>query len=373
VTGNTESVRVLAVSGSLRKASSNSALVSAAVRVAPAGVEVSVYGELADVAPFNPDLDAGTVPIGVVRFRAALAACDAILMCSPEYAHGVSGVLKNALDWIVSSGELMDKPIALINASGRATLAYASLRETLTTMSGRVIEDASVTIPLEGSKSDAAGLARDGHVSGVLKASLAALARVVRADAGRRAGEDAGREARSVIATYRITTARLEDLSQLSAIELAAARLLEGHAPESVLNETTSLDVLNHAQHDGRLWLALADDVPVGFAYVEVIERDTVHLEEIAVHPDHGRRGLGATLVVRVCEWAAVHGYASVTLTTFRDVPWNMPFYAKLGFAVVPSHTLSAGLRAVVDDETRRGLDSSRRVVMKRPSAAVQG
>ena len=266
MTGNTESVRVLAVSGSLRKASSNSALVSAAVRVAPAGVEC-VYGELADVAPYNPDLDAGTVPIGVVRFRAAIAACDAILICSPEYAHGVSGVLKNALDWIVSSGELMDKPIALINASGRATLAYASLRETLTTMSGRVIEDASVTIPLEGSKSDAAGLARNGHVSGVLKASLAALARVVRADAGRRAGEhvDAGREARSAIATYRITTARLEDLSQLSAIELAAARLLEGHAPESVLNETTSLDVLNHARHDERLWVALADDVPVGF------------------------------------------------------------------------------------------------------------
>ena len=66
-------------------------------------------------------------------------------------------------------------------------------------------------------------------------------------------------------------------------------------------------------------------------------------------------------------------GYASVTLTTFRDVSWNMPFYAKLGFSVVPPHTLSAGLRAVVDDETRRGLDSSRRVVMKRPSDAVQG
>jgi len=153
VTGNTEAVRVLAISGSLRQASSNSALVSAAVHVAPVGVEVSVYGELADVPPFNPDLDTNTAPIGVVRFRAALEACEAILICSPEYAHGVSGVLKNALDWIVTSGELMDKPIALINASGRATLAYASLRETLTTMSGRVIEDASVTIPLEGSRS----------------------------------------------------------------------------------------------------------------------------------------------------------------------------------------------------------------------------
>ena len=84
-----------------------------------------------------------------------------------------------------------------------------------------------------------------------------------------------------MIPTYTITAARLEDLSRLSVIELAAARLLEGHAPESVLNETTSLDVLKRAQREGRLWVALADDVPVGFAHVEVIEPDAVHLEEI--------------------------------------------------------------------------------------------
>ena len=182
---NIDTVRVLAISGSLRKASSNSALVSAAVRVAPVGVEVSVYGELAEVPPFNPDLDTDTAPDGVVRFRAALEACDAILICSPEYAHGVSGVLKNALDWIVGSGELMDKPIALINASGRATLAYASLRETLTTMSGHVVEDASVTIPLDGSTSDVASIAQDSYLSGLLKASLAVLARVARLGAVR--------------------------------------------------------------------------------------------------------------------------------------------------------------------------------------------
>ena len=113
---------------------------------------VNVTTELADVPPFNPDLDTDTAPAGVARFRAALEACDALLICSPEYAHGVSGVLKNALDWVVGSGELMDKPIALINASTRATHAHASLQETLTTMSGRVIEEASVTIPLEGAK-----------------------------------------------------------------------------------------------------------------------------------------------------------------------------------------------------------------------------
>ena len=166
-----------------------------------------------------------------------------------------------------------------------------------------------------------------------------------------------------------ITAARPEDLSRLSAIELAAARLLEGHAPDSVLNETTSLDVLKQAQREGHLWVASADHVPVGFAHVVSLERDAVHLEEVDVHPDHGRRGLGTKLVLQVCRWAASRGYADVTLITFRDVPWNMPFYARLGFAVVPPAQLSIGLRAAVDNETRRGLDPLRRVVMRRSSA----
>ena len=169
-------------------------------------------------------------------------------------------------------------------------------------------------------------------------------------------------------AEYAISAARPEDVTRLAAIELAAARLFVGCAPESVLNETTSCDVLRDAERDGRLWVALAGDEPVGFAHVEVLERNAVHLEEIDVHPDHGRRGVGTRLVLQVCAWAASHGYESVTLTTFCGVPWNMPFYARLGFAVVPPEQLSCVLRMVVKDETRRGLDPARRVVMKRPS-----
>src|SRR5215471_13053482 len=95
---------------------------------------------------------------------------------------------------------------------------------------------------------------------------------------------------------YTITAARPKDLAALPAIELAAAKLLHGHAPEAVLNETTSHEVLKAAQNLGHLWVALADDVPVGFAHVEVLEPMAAHLEEIDVHPDHGRRGLGARL-----------------------------------------------------------------------------
>jgi GNAT superfamily N-acetyltransferase len=165
---------------------------------------------------------------------------------------------------------------------------------------------------------------------------------------------------------YSINPARQADLPRLPGIELAAARLLAGHAPESVLREATSLDALATAQRHGRLWVALAHDSPVGFAHVQVLEPGSAHLEEIDVHPDHGRRGLGTRLVKAVCEWAEKEGYAAVTLSTFRDVPWNMPFYARLGFEVIAPEGQTPALRAVVTDETRRGLSPDRRVMMRR-------
>jgi len=179
--GDGSVVRVLGISGSLRGASSNSALVRAAVQLAPAAVELSIYPELGDIPPFNPDLDTEAVPPAVSRFRAALQASDAVLISSPEYAHGVSGVLKNALDWVVGSGELIDKPIALINTSARATHAQAALCETLTTMSGHVIQDASLTIPLVATALDAAGNVCDPRLSTSLTSAIDALARSVHA------------------------------------------------------------------------------------------------------------------------------------------------------------------------------------------------
>ena len=170
---------------------------------------------------------------------------------------------------------------------------------------------------------------------------------------------------------YSIATARPQDLARLAGIELAAARLLEGHAPESILNETTDCDVLQRAQREGHLWVALLDDVAVGFARVELIEGDAAHLEEIDVDPAHGRRGLGTRLVLHVCDWAARNGIGSVTLTTFREVAWNMPLYARLGFEIVPHAQLSPALCAIVEDETRRGLDPTRRVVMRRPLRTI--
>jgi GNAT superfamily N-acetyltransferase len=169
------------------------------------------------------------------------------------------------------------------------------------------------------------------------------------------------------VGAYSIVRARPRDIREIPKIELAAARLLSGHAPESVLSETTSDAVLQEALRQGHLWVALAGDAPVGFAHVEVIDAGTAHLEEIDVLPAHGRRRIGTRLVEEVCQWAASAGYESVTLSTFRDVPWNMPFYERLGFRVVPGAELSAALCAIVEDETRRGLEPSRRVAMARP------
>ena len=172
-------IRIVAISGSLRQASTNSALVEAARQVAPRDVDVLIYNGLATLPPFTPDLEA-TAPDPVLMFRAVLQHCDAVLISSPEYAHGVPGVLKNALDWVVGSGELIDKPMALISASPRATYARASLVETLTVMSASVIPDASITVSLAGRGLDANGIVADGELSSALRSAIEALATAVR-------------------------------------------------------------------------------------------------------------------------------------------------------------------------------------------------
>jgi len=169
---------------------------------------------------------------------------------------------------------------------------------------------------------------------------------------------------------YEIALARPHDHRLIASIELAAAQLLRGHAPETVLNEVTSERVLSDAQREGRLWVALAGETAVGFAHVELVEPNAVHIDELDVHPDHGRRGLGTRLVNAVCAWARARDLP-VTLATFRAVPWNMPFYARLGFEEIPRAELSPVLRSVVEDEARRGLDPARRVVMRWRSVAV--
>ncbi len=173
-------IRILAISGSLRSASANTAVLRAAIALTPGDLSIALYDGLAELPHFNPDHDGDGTPPSVADFRRQLATADGIIISSPEYAHGVPGVLKNALDWLVRSGEFVDKPVALISASSRATWAMASLTETLTAMSAKLVSDACLTLPLSTNRIDMTSLVASSEISLLLRTSLTALVEAVR-------------------------------------------------------------------------------------------------------------------------------------------------------------------------------------------------
>jgi NAD(P)H-dependent FMN reductase len=141
---------------------------------------MTLHAGLHELPLFNPDLEPELIP-AVMRWRAAVGACDALVIASPEYAHGISGPMKNALDWLVSGEEFVHKPLALWNAAPRATHAQAALREVVSVMSARLVEEAFVTVPAGSWMGDAEIAARP-EISSPVAAALAALARACRAD-----------------------------------------------------------------------------------------------------------------------------------------------------------------------------------------------
>ncbi len=166
-------MKILAICGSWRAASLNAMLIRAVQRLAPEPIEVQVYTGMAGLPLFNPDLDLSP-PSTVSDLKAQIAAAAVILIASPEYAHGVTGVIKNALDWTVSSEAFVNKPVMVLNASPRATHADTALRETLSVMSARIIEDASVTVGIVGARLDEDALVHHADIAPVLQAALTA-------------------------------------------------------------------------------------------------------------------------------------------------------------------------------------------------------
>jgi NAD(P)H-dependent FMN reductase len=178
-------MRILAICGSLRAQSSNAALLDAAAQLAPTDVRIERFDGIANLPHFNPDLDAegGAAPAAVAHWRAALRDADAILLSSPEYVHGMPGALKNALDWIVSSGELSGKPLAQLDTS-RSSFATPQLREVLTTMEARVVPEASITLHLWTNRVDAPAILANADASAALRTAVAALVASARETAG---------------------------------------------------------------------------------------------------------------------------------------------------------------------------------------------
>jgi NAD(P)H-dependent FMN reductase len=164
---------VLAISGSLQSRSSNTALVRLAGRLAgEAQVRVDVLDVLADLPYFNPELDVEPWPASVAALRTRVGAADGVLIASPEYAHEMPGVLKNALDWLVSSGELYDKPVAVLCASPaaeRGGYVREALGRTLDAEGARVVVSTTVAVPPRGADDPSSEVVR------AVRSALAAL------------------------------------------------------------------------------------------------------------------------------------------------------------------------------------------------------
>jgi chromate reductase len=165
-------MNILTISGSLRATSSNSAVLDAVALLAPPDLRIVRYEGLGTLPHFNPDLDADNPPKPVLELRRLVGEAQGIIFSSPEYAHGIAGSFKNGLDWLVRSLEFPGKPVVLINAAPRASHAEQQTLEILRTISAQLVDEAMLTLPVQGSRLDARGIADTEALATPLKAML---------------------------------------------------------------------------------------------------------------------------------------------------------------------------------------------------------
>lgn len=163
-----------------------------------------------------------------------------------------------------------------------------------------------------------------------------------------------------------IRLARPDDLAELAEVERAAGLPFRGIGMDAVADDAppTVAELAPYAA-DGRAWVfAGQEDRPVAYLLVDVVDGQA-HIEQVSVRPEYARRGIGRRLVDVAREWARAHDLPQLCLTTYAEVPWNGPYYARLGFEVVPAAELTEGLRAIRAAEAAKGLDAWPRVVMR--------
>lgn len=173
-------MRVLAISGSLRAGSSNTTVLEAASRLSPVGMSVTRYPSIAALPHFNPDddsPDSRDLPAAAAELRKLVGEADALLISTPEYAHGLPGAFKNALDWLVGSVTFPGKPVMLMFGSSASVHAPASLREILRTMSAVLVPEADVTVELRGKSPIAEDVAADHDIAQAIRGGLDAFVR----------------------------------------------------------------------------------------------------------------------------------------------------------------------------------------------------
>jgi chromate reductase len=172
--------RILLISGSLRKGSTNSAALRTLARFAPASVEAAIYPGLAELPAFNPDREDNDLPAAVADLREDIRASDGLLFSTPEYAGGLPGAFKNLLDWTVGDdrpGSIYEKPVAWVNVAARgAPNAHESLRKVLGYVNAAIVEPACLAVPVTGAMVNVEGLMADEAMVRRLTASLERLA-----------------------------------------------------------------------------------------------------------------------------------------------------------------------------------------------------
>lgn len=169
-------ILIAAISGSLKSSSSNTNILRAIARIAPDRVVIRIVDSLDQLPHFNPENEEQIT--SVIHFRQKLKDADGVIFSTPEYAYGVPGILKNALDWLVSSGELYKKPVATISASpifSGGDKALASLRLTLTALGASMTSDSSLSIGNVKNRMSESGEVKDGETIHALEIVLSGL------------------------------------------------------------------------------------------------------------------------------------------------------------------------------------------------------
>ncbi|MFJ8047046.1 GNAT family N-acetyltransferase [Streptomyces luteogriseus] len=166
----------------------------------------------------------------------------------------------------------------------------------------------------------------------------------------------------------RIRLATRAELPALQDIERAAGAPFRGLGmPEIADDEPPALDVLERYRRAGRCWVAVDEsDLPAAYLIAEPVD-GALHIEQVSVHPRAARRGVGRALLAHAADRAREEGLTALTLTTFTDVPWNAPYYARLGFRPLPEADLTPGLREIRRVEAAHGLDRWPRVCLRAP------
>jgi ribosomal protein S18 acetylase RimI-like enzyme len=164
---------------------------------------------------------------------------------------------------------------------------------------------------------------------------------------------------------YEIRAARIEELTLLAHIEQSAAiRFLDTPYAFLVDANPLPLEFVQQRFQAGQVWVVVdRQDTVIGYAVTREVD-DTLYLQEIDIEPTHGQRGLGSALVDRIRSWAKLAAYGVMSLSTFRDIPWNAPFYSKLGFRILDESELTAGFQQIRRQEYEVGLPISERVIM---------